>query len=93
MERLLAARKMLDEALEEERAITREMFVISEQEKPALLELAKAAKMNRIVAEANLTEARKAYLSSAAPKREEKHMKRSWIDANGKEHTLEYVMV
>lgn len=93
MERLIAARKAFEEALRREQEVAYEMLEADENEKVTLLELLREAKKNKIEAEANLKEVREAFLREAAPKRNERLVVRKWFDAEGNEHTIEYLLI
>lgn len=93
MERLLAAQKKLEEALSKEQEITNEMLEATANEKAALVELVEEAEKNRLEAESNLKAAREEFLSNVAIKRNEKLTRRKWIDVEGNEHMIEYLIV
>ena len=93
MERLLAAQKKLEEALSKEQEITNEMLEATANEKSALVELVEEAEKNRLEAESNLKAAREEFLSNVAIKRNEKLTRRKWIDVEGNEHMIEYLIV
>ena len=93
MERLLAAQKKLEEALSKEQEITNEMLEATANEKAALVELVGEAEKNRLEAESNLKAAREEFLSNVAIKRNEKLTRRKWIDVEGNEHMIEYLIV
>lgn len=93
MERLLAAQKKLEEVLSKEQEITNEMLEATANEKAALVELVEEAEKNRLEAESNLKAAREEFLSNVAIKRNEKLTRRKWIDVEGNEHMIEYLIV
>ena len=93
MERLLAAQKKLEEALSKEQEITNEMLEATANEKAALVELVGEAEKNRLEAESNLKAAREEFLSNVVIKRNEKLTRRKWIDVEGNEHMIEYLIV